>query len=59
MIHPLSLGWLMPVVLLAFVTPVASEKAAFTIELTTENFNNTLADVPSTAFALIEFFAPW
>uniref|UniRef100_A0A7S0WFK3 Sulfhydryl oxidase n=1 Tax=Pyramimonas obovata TaxID=1411642 RepID=A0A7S0WFK3_9CHLO len=58
-VDPLSFRWLLPVILLASLTLVSSEKAAFTIELTTENFNQTLSGIPSSAFALIEFFAPW
>jgi hypothetical protein len=58
-VNPLPIRWLTPVILLIFVSYASPEKAAFTVELTTEDFNATLAEIPSSAFALVEFFAPW
>eukprot|EP00854_Cymbomonas_tetramitiformis_P006087 gene6087-7308_t len=46
--------------LLACLTrEVYPEKAGFTLELTAENFNSTISQVTSSAYVLVEYFAPW
>jgi len=40
-------------------TEVAAEKAPFVVELDGSSWNSTLAQVPSSAYMIVEFFAPW